>query len=91
MITIFNRKKLLEDTSPLELARVTEELKKNKIKYEVITKRNQSSMGMALHTSMVFSAANGGFSSHEALGNMVYIYKVYVSKKDYEKAKSIIL
>ena len=90
MITIFNRKKLLEDTSPLELARVTEELKKNKIKYEVITKCNQSSMGMALHTSMVSSAANGGFSSREALGNMVYIYKVYVSKKDYEKAKSII-
>lgn len=44
MLFFLNRKKLLVDTSSMEVARVTDILRNNKVKYEVKTLRNQSSV-----------------------------------------------
>ena len=40
MITVFNREKLMADTSSQELNRVTDILRKNEISYDVVTKKN---------------------------------------------------
>ena len=37
MITVFNREKLMADTSSQELDRVTDILRKNAISYDVVT------------------------------------------------------
>ncbi len=91
MVTLFNRKKLYEDYSSMEIARITELLKANNISYETRTKRNQSNFDMALHTSMTSSIGRGGvYTGGQAVGNLTFLYRVYVSRADYEKAKKLI-
>ena len=91
MVTLFNRKKLYEDYSSMEIARITELLKVNNISYETRTKRNQSNIDMALHSSMTTSIGHGGaYAGGQAIGNLTFLYRVYVSRADYEKAKKLI-
>ena len=45
MITVFNREKLMADTSSQELNRVTDILRKNEISYDVVTKKNMTTFG----------------------------------------------
>ena len=60
MLMPWNKSKLLTDSSSLEIARVTEILKKNGIEYECVTKKNESSMGTMVHGSMGASVGGGG-------------------------------
>lgn len=49
MITFFNRKKLLTDTSSEEIANVREYLEINKIQYNLNTKRNSNIVLDTIH------------------------------------------
>ncbi len=89
MLFFLNRKKLLVDTSSMEVARVTDILRNNKVKYEVKTLRNQSSMGMMMHTGMSAKVGNGAISYSQGVGPMHFSYIVYVARNDYEYAKQL--
>ena len=57
------------------------------IKYDVITKCSQTSFGRSLHANMtagVYNGAGGG------AGDLLFTYTIYVAKKDFKKADSIV-
>ena len=74
MITVFNREKLMADTSSQELNRVTDILRKNEISYDVVTKKNMTTFGQIVHL----------------VGDVLYTYLVYVRRKDFGAAKKLI-
>ena len=91
MITIFNRKKLLTDTSAEEIRRVTELLKQHHIPYEIVTKRSQSPAEMSFHANIGSKLGNGDAKTASyCMGEITFIYHVYVRKSDYEKASGIV-
>ena len=91
MMTFLTRRKLLTDTSSMEIARVTDILKQNNIKYELITKKDQSTFGSIVHTSMGASVGNGGAFSHsQSNGITNFVYHIYVSLRDLSKAEDLI-
>lgn len=63
MITVFNREKLLADTSSQELNRVTDILRKNEISYDVVTKKNMTTFGQIVHSNMSKTIGNGSPSA----------------------------
>ena len=87
MITIFNRKKLVVDNSGEEIAKVCMKLKEAGIKYDVITKCSQTSFGRSLHANMTASVYNGAGGG---AGDLLFTYTIYVAKKDFKKADSIV-
>lgn len=76
MITIFNRKELLLTYSMKEQGDVRMLLAQNKIPYKIFTKYRGGSRG---HT--------GTLGLHS---DLLYEYRIYVHKDDYEKAYAVI-
>ena len=87
---MFGKLVLLIVNDPVELSRVTHILCKNNVKHTVRTKRNQTRLGMMLHTQMITRVYNGNTSFNECVDPMAYTYTVKVNKKDFEKAKALI-
>ena len=91
MLMPWNKAKLLTDSSSIEIARVTDILKKNHVEYECVTKKNESSMGTMIHGSIGASVGGGGAFTHsQSTGPVSYTYHVFVSKKNIDRAKGLI-
>ena len=89
MITVFNRKALIQDTNAEAVANVWSKLRQNSIKYEVVTKTGSSSFKRMLSQKQNMNFNMGGTPASWMKHSADYLYIVYVSKKDYEKAKEI--
>ncbi len=86
MINVFNRKLLFRDTNAEAAADVWSALRKDGIKYEVVTKTQSSSvrrMFTQKKDMMNMSGIPASWKQHSA----DYIYNIYVNKKDYDAAK----
>ena len=84
MITIFNQKKLLTVSDPIELARVKTLLSKEKIPYAVKTITSRGALGRGID-------ANIGSQYGQAYSaNITYIYHIYVRSKNLTLAKKTI-
>ena len=91
MLMPWDKAKLLTDSSAMEIARITEILKQNNIEYECVTKKNESSIGTMVHGSMGASVGGGGaFTFSQSAGPVSYVYHVFVSKKNFERANMLI-
>ena len=91
MINLFNRKKLIADTSSEEVNRIISLLKSHNIHYEIITKRSQSPIEMSFHANIGNKLGNGDYKTTEyCLGKITFVYIIYVNKKDYLDALNII-
>ena len=82
MITIFNRKELLITLDMKRQASVRDALSANGIKYTVKTTNLQS--------ATVIGSSRGRVGSYGTNQNFCYEYKIYVHRKDYNKALSLI-
>lgn len=82
MVTIFNRRELILTLSMERQAEVRAILSTNRIDYQVKTTnlKNQQT----LDSRRAHAGSSGIFSDHS------YEYKIYVHKRDYEKAKYLI-
>ena len=82
MVTIFNRRELILTLSMERQAEVCAILSTNGIDYQVKTTnlKNQQT----LDSRRAHAGSSGIFSDHS------YEYKIYVHKRDYEKAKYLI-
>lgn len=89
MITVFNRKALIQDTNAEAVAAVWSKLRENGIKYEVATKTGTSSFKRMLTQQRNININMGGTPASWMEHPADYLYIVYVNKKDYEKAKQI--
>ena len=91
MLMPWDKVKLIAETSSGEVARITNILKENNIKYECVTKKNESTFGSMIHSSMGASVGGGGgFTYSQAVGPINYVYIIYVSRKMYTLANSLI-
>ena len=91
MFNFLTRRKLITDTSSMEIARVTGILDENNIKYEIVTKKDQSTFGSILHTSSGASVGGGGaFTQKQSAGVPNFIYHIYVSLRDISRAEELI-
>ena len=92
MIGFWNRKKLLTDSSSMEIARVTELLKANNIEYEVVTKRDKTAVGMMFHASMATNTigSGGAASGNQYIGNVNFVYHIFVKNSDFQTAEHVI-
>jgi hypothetical protein len=84
LITFFNKKILVTESNPIELARVRELLNNVEIPYAEKTVTSRGSIGRNIDSN-IRSDFNQAYSS-----NLTYINYLYVRKKDYVSAKSII-
>ncbi len=82
MLTIFNRQELIITFDMNRQAEVREILSKNKIKYTIKTTNLQSPTAIGSRRGRT-----GSFGINQAYS---YEYKIYVHKKDYDKAKWLI-
>lgn len=89
MITVFNRKALIKDTDSEAVANVWSKLRANGIKYEVITKTHTSSFKRMLTQKRNIEFNMGGIPDKWTNRQADYLYIVYVSKNDYNKAKEL--
>ena len=89
MITVFNRKALIQDTNAEAVAAVWSKLRENGIKYEVATKTGTSSFKRMLTQKSNTKFNMGGVPATWTEHPADYLYIVYVNKNDYEKAKQI--
>lgn len=86
MIHIFNRKRLLLDTDPQELARVKACLDKAEISYEVKTTMSDN----VLSRNVNAAASMRYVTAYRAAQNQVYLYQVFVRRKDFAAAKKLV-
>lgn len=90
MITLFNRKKLFTDVSLEEVSRVTEAFKKHGMQYEVVTKRSQTPLEMSFHANAGSRLGHGDSKTSDyCMGEISFVYHVYVRRQDYEAAKKL--
>lgn len=89
MITIFNRRRLLADSSGETAAKAREALKAAKIPYFMKTVQNHTGLGKAIHTNIGMGAFKGGMPASSFSDQISYVYFIYVRKKDLAKAKEI--
>ena len=82
MVTIFNRRELILTLSMERQAEVRAILSTNGIDYQVKTTSLQNQQ--TLDSRKAHAGSSGIFSDHS------YEYKIYVHKRDYEKAKYLI-
>ena len=82
MVTIFNRRELSLTLSMERQAEVRAILSTNGIDYQVKTTNLQNQQ--TLDSRRAHAGSSGIFSDHS------YEYKIYVHKRDYEKAKYLI-
>ena len=81
------KKRILVDTSSEETRRVTNLLDEHKIKYELRTKRPRGSVGTALDAR---AYAQGNISMYKGASQPLFVYMVYVRRKDYAQAKQVL-
>ena len=83
MITIFNRKELVLTYSMKTQADARMLLSQNKIPYKITTKNIGDTHSVRGHSGVPFG--RGGLSS-----DLLYEYRIFVHKNDYEKACAIL-
>jgi len=84
---VFFKKRIVVDTSGVEIRRVTDLLDQHAIKYELRTKRTRGSIGTALD-SRSYAASN--IAMYKGASKPPVVYKVYVKRKDYAKAYDLL-
>ncbi len=89
MVTIFNRSRLLADSSSETAAKAREALKAAKIPYFMKTVQNHTGLGKAIHASVGVGAYKGGMPASSFSDQMSYVYFISVRKKDLAKAKEL--
>ena len=89
MITIFNRKPLIKDTNSEYVAPIWTKLRENGIPYELATKTGSSSFKRMLSQQKNMSFNMGGVPASWMDNSGNYVYIVYVSGKDLERAKKV--
>ena len=87
MVTIFNRKKLLVESSGQEVARVRGVLEEKGIEFLTVTKRNSNIM---IDGKSAMMAAGKGLGYASMSGQAQYIYFIYVKRKDFDRALEVI-
>ena len=87
MVTIFNRKKLLVESSGQEVARVRELLGEKGIEFLTVTKRNSNILVDGNSAKM---AASMGVGYSGMAGPAQYTYFIYVKRKDFDRALAVI-
>ncbi len=87
MVTIFNRKKLVTDSSSQEIARVRGVLEENGIDFYTETKRNAN---IVLEGNYARMAASRGMAYSSMRGPVDYTYTIWVKKKDYDRAEKLL-
>jgi hypothetical protein len=80
MINYLNRKKLMCDSSPEELARVKASMKNAGIPFTVKTIKSRGILGMSVD-SKVYGTYNQPYADRTT-----FVYYLYVRKKDYNTA-----
>lgn len=78
MVTVFNRKRLVTDSSFQEIARVRRILEDNKIEFYTMTKRNSNVVLDGVYASM---AANKGMRYSVMRGSTEYVYMIWSREK----------
>jgi len=81
------KKRILVDTSSEEARRVTNLLHEHKIKYELRTKRPRGSVGTALDAR---AYASGNISMYKGATQPLFVYMVYVKRKDFAQVKQLL-
>jgi len=87
MVTIFNRRKLVLDSSSQEIARVRGILEDNKIEFLTVTKRNSNTV-LDGNSAMMAASRGVGYSAMREPAK--YTYYVYVKKQDYNRAVELV-
>lgn len=87
MVNIFNRKVLVTDVSSEEITRVTNILKENNIKYFLKTIRNTNTFMQTRYVQKQMQF-NQVYNKEEG-PHLKFVYRIYVNRKDFTKAKSI--
>jgi len=80
-------KKLITDTSAEEIARVTDLLEQNAIRFEVRTTRSRGSIGSGMDAG---AYARGNLAMYKGASQPVFVYAVYVNRKDFEQARQLV-
>ena len=86
MICFLNRKRILLDTDPRELARVKQCLDQAGIPYEVKTTMSDN----VLSRNMNAAASMRYVTTYSAAQQQTYVYQVFVRRKDYAAAKKLV-
>ena len=90
MLTLFNRKKLLTDVSSEEISKVIEILKQNRLEYEVVSKRNQSTYAMQARARHGMRTGFGDARVvSDCIGPVSFVYHIYVRGKDLARARNL--
>ena len=84
MMSLF-KKKLVTDTSGEEIRRVTTNLEKFRIKYEIRTARPRGLIGSALD-AQTYARAN--LAIYKGAPDPIFVYTVYVGRRDYQHARA---
>ena len=87
MITIFNRAELFYGCELGGVTTVWSTLKANGIEYEMSTKQNVSTLRKNIHYSQGMNVGHGGIPASYFGDAPTYIYRIYVKKKDLERAR----
>lgn len=86
MVTIWNRKRLMLDTDPQELARAKEALKRNGIEFHVKTTVSEN----VLSRSFNAKAAERLVRTYSTMETQTYIYYLYVRRRDFARARKAV-
>lgn len=78
-------KRLLLDTDPQELARVKLMLDRHGIPYEVKTTVSDNAMSRRFNAAAAMQVRAG----YSAMDTQSYVYRLYVARKDYARAKEL--
>jgi hypothetical protein len=81
----FLRKRLLIETDPIEIARVTEILNKAAINYQIKTVVSRGAIGRAIDVQMFAHYRQAGYDKI-----LQHVYIIHVLKKDFQKANILI-
>lgn len=83
MVHILNRRQLMLDTDPQELARVKEVLRRNGIEFHVKTTVTNN----VLSRSFNAKAAERLVRTYSTMDTQAYTYFLYVRRRDYARAR----
>ncbi len=89
MITIFNRGRLLADSSSEAAAKAREALKAAGIPYFMKTVQNHTGLGKAIHAGIGAGVYKGGMPASSFSDSISYVYFIYVRKKDLARAREV--
>ena len=89
MITVFNRAKLLSDSSSETAAKAREALKAAGIRYDMRTVQNHTALGKAIHAKVGVGVYGGGMAASGFSDSIHYVYFIYVRRKDLARAREV--